>query len=254
MGLRIKILAGFLILTLMLAIAGIWSIYELRATGFSVQAILDENIRSIHAAADMTEALEREDSAILLLLLGKWSDGRAMLSAADSLFNDRLNFAYTNITLPGEKAYLDTISQRYQAYKKLWERPIVDTPKEGNIEWYFNKIHIAFLSVKDGVEDLNNINNTAMYTVASDTKQRSKRAVMPGLIAILAALVFTFIFNYFVHYFMVSPIIRITERIEKFISSKKPYDVKIESHDELAKLSESISHLCEFVQSKDRSK
>jgi hypothetical protein len=46
---------------------------------------------------------------------------------------------------------------------------------------------------------------------------------------------------------MVNPIIRITDRIERFIKNKTPYEVNIESHDEIATLSESISHLCDFV-------
>ena len=253
MGMRIKILSGFIILSLMLAIAGIWSIYELRSTGFSVQALIDDNYRSIHASEDMIEALEREDSAILLLLLGKWKEGRNMLSRADSLFKEKLAFTYSNISIPGEQACLDTISIRYNKYKKLWEKPIVDTPREGNIEWYLNRTHKAFLQVKFSVQELINLNNLTMYNTASDLKQRSNKAVMPGLIAIIAALLFTLIFNYFIYYYMVSPIIRITDRIEGFIKNNTPYEINIESHDEIADLSESISHLCEFVSRQEKS-
>jgi NtrC-family two-component system sensor histidine kinase KinB len=74
MGIRAKILTGFLILAALLLVAGAWSIYELRHIGISVQKILDENYKSIDAAKVMTEALERQDSAILLLLLGKRDD------------------------------------------------------------------------------------------------------------------------------------------------------------------------------------
>jgi signal transduction histidine kinase len=93
-----------------------------------------------------------------------------------------------------------------------------------------------------------------MYNTASDLKQRSNKAVMPGLIAILAALLFTLIFNYFIHYYMVSPIIKITDRIERFIKNKTPYEINIETHDEIADLSDSISHLCEFVSRQEKSR
>ena len=56
MGLRTKILSGFAILTAMLFIAGVWSFYELRSMGGSVQKVLDENYRSIHAAKMLNEA------------------------------------------------------------------------------------------------------------------------------------------------------------------------------------------------------
>ncbi|HID39918.1 MAG TPA: PAS domain-containing sensor histidine kinase, partial [Calditrichaeota bacterium] len=97
MGLRGKILSGFIILSLMLLIAGMWSINELKSIGSSVQSILDENYQSIYAAKLMKEALEREDSAVLLLMLGKWEEGRHILRAADSLFVKNHSFAQKNI-------------------------------------------------------------------------------------------------------------------------------------------------------------
>lgn len=251
MGLRIKILSGFIILALMLAIAGTWTVIELKSTGFSVQAILDENYQSIFAGEDMIEALEREDSGILLLIFGKWEKGREQLLKSDSLFNEKLNFAYSNVTIPGEKTSLDTIKQRYTTFKNLWQRPIVDTQKEGNLEWYFKDIHIAFQNAKEAVNNFNNLNNTTMYNTASLIKQRSDRAIMPGLIAIIAALSFTLIFNYFVNFFMVSPIINITDRIERFILNRTPYIAEVPSNDEIAKLSESIEHLCDYTKSKE---
>ena len=144
MGLRFKILLGFFTLAIMLLIAGTWSIYELNSIGVSIPKMLNENYQSIHAAKKMVEALEREDSAILLLLLGKWDEGRSILHSSDSLFNENYKLAYANITIPGEKTHLETINSNYQNYKNLWEKPIVGTQKEGNIEWYFQSNHKRF--------------------------------------------------------------------------------------------------------------
>lgn len=253
MGLRLKILSGFIILSLMLLIAGLWSIYELNTIGSSVQKILDENYQSIHAAKIMKETLEREDSAILLLLLGKWEEGRSILNSADSLFQEKLNFASLNITIPGEQDHLQSIRSKYGAYKKLWERPIVDTAKEGDIKWYFQEVHMSFLSVKESIDGLINLNDKMMYQTASELEHHSNRAIMPGIVAILSALIFTFIFNYLVNYYMVGPIIKITDRIKRFKDNKTPFDVKIETRDELYHLAEAIEHLCQ-LSTKDKQK
>ena len=77
MGLRTKMLSGFLILTMMLLVAGVWSVYELTTIGSSVQKLLNDNYKSINAGKMMIEALEREDSAVLLLFSGKWQQGRS---------------------------------------------------------------------------------------------------------------------------------------------------------------------------------
>jgi len=251
MGLRFKILFGFLILAIMLFVAGIWSIYELNSIGSSVPKMLNENYQSIHAAKKMIESLEREDSAILLLLLGKWDEGRLILSKADSVFSNYFKLAYANITITGEQIHLDTIKLGYQNYKDLWQRPIVGTKKEGNIEWYFQSIHNSFLSVKSSIEDLIDLNDKTMYQMASRLENRSNRAIMPGIIAIISALVFTIVFNFLVNYFIVGPIIKITDRIKKFKENRTPYDVNIETSDELFYLSNEISGLCTIVGSKD---
>ncbi len=59
LGLRAKILSGFLILAMMLFVAGIWSIDELTRVGTSVQKLLVENCKSINAGNMIIEALER---------------------------------------------------------------------------------------------------------------------------------------------------------------------------------------------------
>jgi len=99
MGIRAKILLGFLILATMLFLAGAWSIYELRTVGTSVQRLLDDNYKSIQAARLMTEALEREDSASLLLLSGNWKEGREIIEAADSSFQQAFEIAQKNVII-----------------------------------------------------------------------------------------------------------------------------------------------------------
>lgn len=249
MGLRFKILLGFLTLTIMLFIAGVWSIYELNSIGSSVPKMLNENYRSIHAAKKMIESLEREDSAILLLLLGKWDEGRLILSKADSVFSEYFNLAYSNITIAGEQAHLDSIKKGYQIYKNLWQRPIVGTIKEGNINWYFQNIRPSQLSVRSSIEDFLDMNDKTMYQMATSLENRSNRAIMPGIIAIISALIFTIVFNFLVNYYVVGPILQITNRVKKFKERRTPYDVTIETKDELFNLSNEISGLCSIIDS-----
>lgn len=247
MKLRLKILSGFLILALMLSIAGVWSIYELKSIGASVQDLLDDNYKSINASKTMIEALEREDSGVLLLLLGNWDEGRAIVSSADSLFESAFKIAANNITIPGEQFYIDSIRTKYQAYKRLWEKPIVDTQRQGNINWYFQAVHQSFLAVKSSVNTLMSLNDQFMFKTASGLQSKANRAIMPGIVAIIAALVFTFLFNFIVNYYFVSPVIKITEGIKRFLDRKAPFNVRVETRDEIYDLAESISNLCNLT-------
>ena len=66
---------------------------------------------------------------------------------------------------------------------------------------------------------------------------------MPGLVAILSALVFTLVFNYFVNLYVVSPIIKITKGIRRFVETREPVNIEVETKDELADLVSSIQDM-----------
>lgn len=244
MGLRLKILSGFLILALMLLMAGIWSIYHFKFIGSSVQNLLDVNYRSINASMTMLHALEREDSAVLLLLLGKWEKGRTVVESADSLFNHGYAAVQNSATGEEEKSVIDGIGQKYDRYSELWEKPIVGTSREGDINWYFGYPHKAFMDVKESVFTLMDMQDREMYQIATDLKNRANRATMPGIVSIVAALVFSLIFSYFVNYFMVNPIVKMSKGIKAFREKNVPFEVKVNTRDEIAELAFSVRNLC----------
>lgn len=243
MGLRTKILCGFSILTIMLFVAGIWSIYELTTLGTSVQGLLDDNYKSINAAKVMIEALEREDSSILILLSGNWEEGRYIMESAEALFQKGFATAKANVTIPGESAYVKTIESTHNTFRSLWVKPIVGTKHEGDLNWYFQDVHKAFMDAKAAVTRLMELNDETMYQTASKLKNRAHRAVMPGIVAILSALVFTLLFNYFINYYVISPIIRLTTGVRNFLETNKPLDVSVETRDEIYDLTISIQDL-----------
>jgi HAMP domain-containing protein len=253
MKLRLKILSGFFIIVLMLFLAGIWSINELSSMSGSVDKILEDNYKSINAGNTMVEALEREDSGILLLLLGHWKLGRKILTSGDSLFYTGFNIANKNITIPGEREYLDSIKTTYANYKDLWETPIVDTEREGNLNWYSEKIHISFNETKTLVNKLMSLNNANMYQSAIVVKSRTNRVIMPGIIAMLAAVLFTLIFNFMINFYIVKPIVNMTNNTREFIENRTPYEVEIESRDELSDLNTAIRTICSLASSQERS-
>ncbi|MGP3779718.1 HAMP domain-containing sensor histidine kinase, partial [Halanaerobium saccharolyticum] len=63
-----KILLGFAVMILILAGVVGWSIYNFETLSNAINDILVENYRSIKASDSMVESIERQDSALLLLL------------------------------------------------------------------------------------------------------------------------------------------------------------------------------------------
>jgi methyl-accepting chemotaxis protein len=227
----------------MLLIAGVMSIIEFSSISSSVQDLLEENYKSINAAKEMIEALEREDSGILLLLLGDWDEGRKTILEADSIFITAFNVAENNITIENEIMYVSDIEQKYMDFKKHWERPIVGTQKEGNINWYTYEVHPAFLEVKTAVKELMTFNDRTMYETSSILRNRARRSITPGIVAIISAILFSLMFNFFVNLYVITPIIKMTKGIKDYLQYKKPFNVETETNDEIADLANSLKNL-----------
>ncbi len=243
MKLRMKILSGFLILAIMLAGAGVLSIYELLSIGSSVNRLLMDNYKSIDAARGMSEALEGEDTGILLCISGEWQAGRSMIEASDLAFRQGLKTAQNNITVPNENQYVAKITAEYRIYRSLWmdliEKP--QTPRDLN--WYFKEAHQASKAVRQSVEDLIALNDKAMFQTASNLYDRANRAIMPGIVAILSSLVFVLVFNFFIHRYVIKPIAVLAQQVKTNIKCGKPLDMNIETTDELRDLAVAVKEL-----------
>lgn len=247
MNLRMKILSGFVILALMLMIAGVWSMWELSKVGVSVKNILDENFESIESGKNMVSLLEDEEEGILLTLQGKWNEGRFLILRSDEKFMEKLDYAFSNITIKEEKAKLNIVKNKYEKFKALWEQPLNGKDGKENLNWFAENVHKSFKEVKAAIIDFVAVNERSLYKTATNLETHASAVIMPGIIAFISALIFTFLFNYFVNYYFVSPIIRITKGVREFVKRRVPYEVDIETNDEIKELSEAIENLVVFV-------
>ena len=243
MGIRAKILSGFLILATMLLVAGAWSIHELRNIGASAQAMLEENYQSIDAAKQMTEALERQDSAVLLILLNKRQEGVTILREADEAFRKASDTARNNITVAGEKEAVEALIKAYDEYRTLWLQPVAGAGKDAELNWYFQDVNRAFLKAKLAVADLMSLNHRAMYETASAVEARAYRATMPGIIAIASAFLFALLFSFLVNYYVIGPLVRLTAGIGEYLERGKPLHLKVDTEDEISSLIASVEAL-----------
>ena len=90
---------------------GLWAIMMFSDLGNKVDLILRENYRSVLAAQNMKEALERMDSAALFAIGGRDDRAREQFAANAPLFKKNLKIEQNNITLPGEQEMADKLAQ-----------------------------------------------------------------------------------------------------------------------------------------------
>ena len=69
MNLRTRLLAAYGYLVVVMLAAAVAATLGFHAVGQGIGRVLDENVRSVRASIDMLETLERQDSAVLGVLL-----------------------------------------------------------------------------------------------------------------------------------------------------------------------------------------
>lgn len=238
-----KIFSGFLVLTSMLFVAGSITIFEFITLSRTVNALLDNNYKTMQAASSMLESLEREDSGILLLLSGDKDTGLEMMAAGDSSFQIAYNEAQVHSYNQNDKELINIIHLRYQEYRKLLVGNKIDTISRSKMNWYSITIYPVFVGVKSSIKSVMMHNQEQIYNETTKLKDKSKRAIMPGIVAILSAIILTLLFTYFINKFFVKPILVLTDKVENYKIANGPIDADIITQDELKRLETAIQDL-----------
>ena len=121
-SLKRKLAVSYGLLIVIILAVSAWAIYHLVVLGRAVDVILLNNYKSIIAAENMKEALERQDSAALFFIAGHPDQARAQFAANAARFRQEFEVAANNITEPGEDQIVAQIDARYSAYKQELER------------------------------------------------------------------------------------------------------------------------------------
>ncbi len=227
----------------MLLLAGVVTIYEFNNISLAIKKIMKENFTSINASHTMLELLDKEDDALIMLLSGNLDEGQKQLETSDTAFLNKLLLTKNSCSIEGEEQIIKNIYNKYNEYRKMWIKPIVGDSKIYNFTWYHHTARKKVDEIKILVRKLLYLNENTSLQTAMFMKSRAKRAIMPGIVAIISAFVFALIFNYFINYYIMSPIIRITQGIKGFIDNKSPYKVNVETDDEIDELNNSVQSL-----------
>ena len=250
MGIRSKIMMGFVILASMLFISGAISIFEITKLGKAVKGLIFDNYKSIDYSRNMLDALELQENSMLFYIKGDSIQAIVKFNKAHTFFTQNLDSASTNLNQPKEQIYIDSVRVAYtdffQSAKKFYQSA------DASLNFYLDEINPKILVTSEHVKNLITINQKSLFNSAAYLETSAQRAVMPGLIVIITSLLFTFVFTYLVHYYFVKPIIRLTKGINDFVKYRKSFDVTIENKDELLSLRESIVSLISIVKSISR--
>jgi NtrC-family two-component system sensor histidine kinase KinB len=205
--LRKKIFAGYgIVLVLLLVVLG-WSLVHIGRLGRASDAILSENYKSIFAAENMINALERQDSAILLMLHGNNEEGISQFRKYEMAFMEWLSRAKDNITIAGEDSILYRIDDDYKNYlvqftilKDVYNNKRI-TINEMLQTLYKGLLLKTFRRLSTSCTDLRELNQATMFKASDDAVRLAHHAKISmtfiGLLTITVGVGFSLLLSRF---------------------------------------------------------
>jgi two-component system, NtrC family, sensor histidine kinase KinB len=243
--LRKKIFIGYGITLFLMVLILIWAFLNLWNLGQASDAILRENYRSILAAENMVYALERQDSAVLLLLLGYEEEGGKQFRENESQFFQWLGRAKDNITVEGEDKIVSAIETGYSAYLNLISgiKPISISGPRKAATLYHETMLPSFLKVREACIRLREINQENMYKVSDRASLIARRAIWSMGIIGIAAVAIGIGFSLFLSNLLVRPVQQMMHATQKISEGNYDVEVATKSSDELGLLTEQFNSM-----------
>lgn len=186
MKLHTRILLGYGYLVGLLVLSAVGATVGFQDLGAEIGTVLEENFESVRSSMRMLEALERQDSAVLALLLEEEEESRLDLEESEEAFTVALDRARANITIEEEVEILDDIDTRFRRYRVARDA-LLESPPDRPLRQYEERTFPAFDAAKRRVFDLLDVNHRAM--VAADRQAQraaTARAGMHGLLVAIA--------------------------------------------------------------------
>jgi NtrC-family two-component system sensor histidine kinase KinB len=237
--LKRKILIGYSVAFALMGLVVAWAVVNLVSLGKASAAILRENYRSILAAENMVDALERQDSGILLMFLGEAEKGITQFHEHEAVFLEWLARAKDNITIHGEAELVQSIETDFATYRQKFSA-LTDFRDADKLplqpDYYQKTVFPLFAKVRAACISLRNLNEETMYAASVRAGSVAGRAIWSTVLVAASALIVALIFSLVLAERIVGPIRRFVVASRKISEGDYAVQVPVETGDELGSL------------------
>lgn len=241
MTLRLRLLLAFGYLAALVLLVSISAMFTFLHLSSGIDVILTNNFRTIEAAMEMIDALERIDSATLAALI---EDESAELEQGQLIatFLASLDKAEANVTEEPEPAILAAIRERFDAFLGAREALLQESPERPLVA-YERNVFPRFGAVKAELFTLLEVNHEAM--ILADRRAKATAVQSSAWLGVLVtiALVSFVLMAHALRSQVLNRLAQLKRDMERVGSSETLRRVHCPGRDELAAIAGAINRI-----------
>ncbi|MBN2090079.1 PAS domain S-box protein [candidate division KSB1 bacterium] len=249
LSLRKKIFLGYGISLALATIVFIWAFINLISLSKASDNILRENYKSILAAENMINAIERQNNAMLLLIFGYQDEGLKQFYENESQFLQWFGKASDNITIKGEAEIIETINKEFSKYQLLFLELTytIKSDLRNSAKSYHEKVLPALMEVKKYSIQLREINQKTMFQASEKAKNIAGKTMWSMILIGITALGIGLGFSLFFSIIILNPIRYMTNAALKIANGNYEAEILVKSSDELGILAEKFNTMVKKI-------
>lgn len=238
-GIRKKITVGFLSLAVLLFFSGMVSLIELNRLSRNTTTLLDKSQQNMEIAKQMLDAVQDQNTSLLQMIVRSETSYDSLYLSEVNAFDLALQQA-TLIT--NDQSDLSEIYEARKAYNQIIETHLsfVD---EDNIEWFVDMYKTSYYNLTSAIKNYMVSSQENLASRAELVESSAYRAITPGILALAVGIIILLMFLFFIDIYLLSPVVSIQKSLKNYITTKIPFNVKMEGKDEVFELKEDIEEL-----------
>ncbi|AKL94657.1 alginate biosynthesis sensor protein KinB [Clostridium aceticum] len=247
-SLKHKISSVYLMLVLIIGIVGIVSVVNFYGLTREIEGLIVDNYNSLETISKMIEALERQDSAILIYNSGKKEMGLKSFEFNRENFYQYYEKASNNITEIGEEEIIVLINQHYNDYLHSFQQLEgiqAAYPQVVLMERYLNEITPKFLQLKEDLRALEEINETAMFRRKTQVVKNSQTSTKIIFFLSIVSVISGFVISRYMADKFTKPVEQLTKTMRLVEAGDIDKQIEITSNDEIGILAQEFNKMTE---------
>ena len=232
---RRKILIGFLALSVVLFCAVIINVFEITRLQKSTEEVIAEGAETTEYATRMLNALQKQNRAVLnMLILGE--------SASSAEYYEgvyELNAVILEAMESKPSASLTAINDANTNYHDIVELHSLNSSNDDKA-WFTESYVEAYYSLDRAIKSYMTSPKSSVAVRMTKLENSIYKTMTPSILTLLVAVLILMLFYFFIDIYYTKPVSRISRSLDNYLKAKVPYQVKLEEKSELSSLNDNI--------------